>query len=151
MEIIAQTELVSINATLISQLLSFLIFLYLINRWMFLPLRRTMEERDSRIKQLKQEIETQETEMSALAAEMQKHERTQKAEAFSESETLEAAGKDEAQRILHAAQNDIKSQQNKAAAESRTRIEALRRELHKETEPLVSAIIESLLGRRLNP
>jgi len=57
MEIVTQTELVSINATMIIQVLSFLIFLFLIQRIMFRPLRDTMESRSADLKRLQKDIQ----------------------------------------------------------------------------------------------
>jgi F-type H+-transporting ATPase subunit b len=150
MEIIAQTELVSINATLIAQLASFLIFLFLIDRLMFRPLRQTMDARASRVQDLQREVKNQEDQLNKLNAEMRRQEKVLRAEAFGESEKLEESGKQEAQRILQAVQEDIKSHNEKSAAENRVRIERLRQELLNETGPLATTILEAVLGRRLN-
>ena len=45
MQIITNIALISINETLIVQLLSFLIFLFIINRVMIRPLRGVMSDR----------------------------------------------------------------------------------------------------------
>lgn len=150
MEIIAQTELVSINATLLAQLASFLIFLFLIDRLMFRPLRQTMDARAGRVQDLQREVKNQEDQLNTLTAEMSRQEKMLKAEAFGESEKLEETGKQEAQRILHAVQEEIKSHHEKSAAENRVRIERLRRELLNEAGPLATTILEAVLGRRLN-
>ena len=47
MQIISNIALISINETLIVQLISFLIFLFVINRIMFRPLRKTVGPRPS--------------------------------------------------------------------------------------------------------
>jgi F0F1-type ATP synthase membrane subunit b/b' len=71
-----------------------------------------------------------------------------KNEAFRQSEKLEEAGKQEAQHILDAALDEIKTHHETAVAERRARVKRLRQELQNETETLVAAILESLLGRR---
>ncbi|MCU0604841.1 MAG: hypothetical protein MUC33_19505 [Desulfobacterales bacterium] len=151
MEIVTQTELVSINATMFVQLLSFLIFLFLIQRVMFRPLRSTMEARSADLKRLQQEIKTQETRLAELSSKMQKEAAAVKADAFMESEKLETAGKREASDILKQTLAEIAAQQRQAGEDARRRIEAVQRELEKETEPLAATIIAKVLERRPQP
>ena len=47
MEIVSNIALISINATMFHQLIAFLVFLFIINRIMFRPLRSVMGERES--------------------------------------------------------------------------------------------------------
>jgi F-type H+-transporting ATPase subunit b len=151
MEIVSQTELVSINATMIIQVLSFLIFLLLIQRIMFRPLLATMDSRSTLLKQLQKEIKTKEHQLAELSSKMQKEAAALKSEAFMESDKMEAAGKQEAQGILQRTREDIADQQRKAKDDIRLRIETVRQELAKETETLAAAIMEKVLERRLQP
>ena len=57
MEIINTIALISINETLIVQLLSFLVFLFLINRVMIRPLRSVIDEREDFVTRVRKEIE----------------------------------------------------------------------------------------------
>ena len=100
MEIVSQTELVSINATMLVQVMSFLIFLVIITRIMFKPLRRTMEDRSVHIKQLQHEMVLQEKKLNDISAALAKEEKSLKAEAFLESEQRESSAKEEAQVLL---------------------------------------------------
>ena len=149
MEIVTQTELVSINATMIIQVLSFLIFLFVIQRIMFRPLLNTMDSRSKLVKQLQKEIKTRETQLAELSSKMEKEAATLKAEAFIESEKLYAAGEQEAQHILGLAREEIEVQQRKANDDIRQRFATVQQELEKETETLSTAIIANVLERRL--
>lgn len=151
MEIVSTTELVSINATMLVQAGSFLIFLWAIGRIMFRPLRRTMEERAAHVSRLQKEVQACQKRLAELSAALRREDAAIKGEAFRESEALEAAGKQEAQAILHAAQDAIRAHQEQAARECAARVAALRAELRRETGPLAAAIMESLLGRRVAP
>jgi F-type H+-transporting ATPase subunit b len=148
MEIVTQTELVSINATMIVQVLSFLIFLFLIQRVMFRPLLGTMDGRNSLLKQLQKEIKTKETELAELSAKMQKEAAAVKAEAFLESAKMETDGKQEAGSILKQTREETAAQQRKASDDIRRRIETIQQELAAETETLVAIIIAKVLERR---
>jgi F-type H+-transporting ATPase subunit b len=151
MEIVSQTELVSINATMIVQVLSFLVFLFLIQRIMFRPLRETMETRSADLKRLQKEIKTQESRLAELSSKMQKETAAVRAAAFAESEKLETAGKQEAKGILKQAREEIAAQQRKASDDIRKRIAAVQQELAKETEALASNLIAKVLERRPQP
>jgi F-type H+-transporting ATPase subunit b len=151
MEIVSQTQLVSINATMIVQLLSFLIFLFVITRIMFRPLRRTMEGRSAQIKQLQHEMVLQGKKIDEISATLAKEEKSLKAEAFLESEQRESSAKEEAAALLGQAREDIRVQQRKAAKDIQGRIEAAREQLANEIEPLVLMIMEKILGRRVQP
>ncbi|OQY06422.1 MAG: hypothetical protein B6I22_05580 [Desulfobacteraceae bacterium 4572_123] len=56
MQIISNIALISINETLFIQLISFLIFLFIINRIMFRPLRRIIIERENHIEKINLDI-----------------------------------------------------------------------------------------------
>jgi F-type H+-transporting ATPase subunit b len=148
MEIVSQTELVSINATMIVQVLSFLIFLFVIQRIMFRPLLNTMDGRSSLVKKLQKEIKTSETQLADLSSKMEKEAATIKAEAFQESEKLYEAGMLEAQAILNQTREEIEAQQRKANEDIRQRFAAVQQELKKETETLAAVIIAKVLERR---
>jgi F-type H+-transporting ATPase subunit b len=148
MEIVTETELVSINATMIVQVLSFLIFLFIIQRSMFRPLLNTMDRRNTLVKQLQKEIQSKQTQLEELSHKMEKEAAALKAEAFAESEKLYAAGMQEAQRILKLSQEEIELQQRKANEDIRARFVAVQQELKKETEDLAAALIAKVLERR---
>ena len=57
MHIINNIALITINETLFIQLISFLIFLFLINRIMFRPLREVMNQREEHINDIAGSIE----------------------------------------------------------------------------------------------
>jgi F-type H+-transporting ATPase subunit b len=148
MEIVTQTELVSINATMVVQVLSFLIFLFLIQRIMFRPLLNTMNARSADLKRLQKEIKTKETQLAEISSKMQKEAAALKFEAFSEAEKMETAGKQEARSILEQTREEIADQQRQAGDDVRKRIEAVQQELGKEAEALSAAIIAKVLERR---
>lgn len=151
MEIVSQTELVSINATMLVQAISFLIFLFIITRIMFRPLHRTMEDRSAHIKQLQHEMGLQEQQMVEISSRLAKEEKSLKAEAFLEAEQRESSAKQEAAALLRQAQEDIKTQQRTALEDIRGRTQAAQEQLANEVEPLILVIMEKILGRRVQP
>jgi F-type H+-transporting ATPase subunit b len=151
MEIVTQSELVSINATLLVQAVSFLIFLFLIERVMFRPLWRTVQDRREYLRQLERDVKAQERRLVAMTEKLEKEAAALKAAAFRESEKLEASGKQEARSMLRQVRAEMFAQQKKDAAEIQHRVEGIQQQLAGEVEPLVANIIAKVLDRRLQP
>ena len=93
MQIISNVALLSLNETLIIQLISFLIFLFIINRVMFRPLRAIMAERDSHIKKLELDIVDAGKQFENLLNQIKQQESAVKNEAYDISGKLEKASK----------------------------------------------------------
>ena len=151
MQIISNIALVSINETVIIQLISFLIFLFVINRVMFRPLRDTMLERDRHIKQIQDDITTQENQLETLKNEIGKKESSVKRAACKMRKKIENSGGQEAEAILSETRKEIEALRKKSTQEVEDMILAARKNLGQESERLVSDVIEKVLDRRPTP
>ena len=96
MQIISTVALISINETLIFQVISFLIFLFIINRILFRPLRRIMAERDAYIENIQKDIIDAQNQIEDLTNQIQKQEEAVRDEAFEQQAYLEASGDQQA-------------------------------------------------------
>ncbi|MBT8369281.1 MAG: ATP synthase F0 subunit B, partial [Deltaproteobacteria bacterium] len=90
MQIISNIALISINETLIVQVISFLIFLFIINRIMFRPLLNVMDERKSHIDRIQQDIATAHSEYETLTDQIQARENDVRNEASEQRQQLTA-------------------------------------------------------------
>jgi F-type H+-transporting ATPase subunit b len=151
MDIINNIALITINETLFVQLLSFLIFLFIINRIMFRPLKSTMNERDGYMEKLQVDIADAGNELESLTQQLQKIEAHTKSEAIHVQIELEASGNMEADKILHATLDEIERLKNKNRAQVDAQISEARQHLQKETQILAVSIMEKVLQRRLVP
>lgn len=149
MHIINTTALISINETLIVQLVSFLIFLFVINRIMFRPLQQTMNDRDAYLERLGKEIAEIEEKIIAQSKEMDARQKAVREEAFAVSQKLEAAGQQQAAEIFSQTQNEIAALKAKEAKAIQAQIEAARRQLKDESKRLSLSIMEKVLDRRI--
>ena len=149
MEIISTIGLITINETLIIQLISFLIFLFVINRVMFRPLRTVMSERDNYIQKLKIEIDGTEDELKTVFEQIKEQESAVKKEAGSLKKKLEAAGSLKAGEIFDAAREEIEEMKTTAEKDVDAMISEARKSIKNESEPLATRIMEKLLDRRL--
>jgi F-type H+-transporting ATPase subunit b len=150
MQIISNIALISINETLIVQVLSFLLFLFIINRLMFRPLRSVMSERQKHIQKIQEDIAAAEKKVTSLFDQVKKKELEVKQEAFSQTKSLEESATRQVAEILSATSEKIAAQRQKAQKEVDAQIQEARNSLGKEAEILALNIMEQLLGRRLN-
>jgi F-type H+-transporting ATPase subunit b len=148
MQIISNIALITINETLIVQLVSFLLFLFIINRIMFRPLRRVMSERSGYIDNLQQEIAEQRIEVQKIGEKIHKREHKLIREAHTMRSAHEDAGNKEAEAIIAATRRETAALKEKTTREVNQQLEAARRQLKNESEALVSNIMEKILDRK---
>ena len=147
MEIISTIALININETLIFQVISFLIFLFIINRIMFRPLRRVMNERETYIENVQKDIVAAETRIEDLTHQIKAQENAVRDEAFEQKDRLEEAGSQQADEIMASTREEINALRVEAQKEVAARITAARKDVQKESEDLARRIIETVLHR----
>jgi F-type H+-transporting ATPase subunit b len=151
MEIISNIALISINETLIVQVIGFLIFLFVINRIMFRPLRNVMADRDIHIEGIKRDIVQAQKEVKSFASQIQEQDIAAREEAFELKDDLETAGSQQAKEIFESVKKEIIASSQKIQKEIAVRIAEERQTLEKESEALALDIIEKILDRRQQP
>lgn len=149
MQIINTTALITINETLIVQLISFLLFLFIINRVMLQPLRKTMGARDSYMDKMKQDTLAAEEKLLDYIRQIEKRRDEVKSEAFAVFSKLEEDGRRQAHEIFVSAGREIEAFKEKAEKEISAQIDEARKRIFSETEPLAVCMMEQVLARRL--
>jgi F-type H+-transporting ATPase subunit b len=149
MEIISNIALITINATLFHQLVAFLIFLFIINRIMFRPLRSVMAERDDIIEKIKLDTTDAGETIDRLNKDLKEREAEVRKEAFKVQHELEEKGKQESAEIMKSTLQEIEVLKDKNEATVNAQIMEAKKDLQKESEALALNIMEKLLDRRL--
>lgn len=149
MEIISNIALITINATLFHQLVAFLIFLFIINRIMFRPLRSVMAERDDIIEKIKLDTTNAGETIDRLNKDLKEKESEVRKEAFKVQHELEEKGKQESAEIMKSTLQEIEVLKDKNEATINAQIMEAKKDLQKESEALALNIMEKLLDRRL--
>ena len=149
MEIISNIALITINATLFHQLVAFLIFLFIINRIMFRPLRSVMAERDDIIEKIKLDTTNAGETIDRLNKDLKEREAEVRKEAFKVQHELEEKGKQESAEIMKSTLQEIEVLKDKNEATVNAQIMEAKKDLQKESEALALNIMEKLLDRRL--
>jgi len=147
MHVISNIALITINETLFVQLISFLIFLFLINRIMFRPLRDVMQQRDAHINDISQGIETSKKQLTGLDKQLRDRESAVIKEAILHKDTLEDDGTRHANEIIEEARKEIHGLKEESQQYIDAQIKQARTSLKEESEKLAVKIMERVLDR----
>ena len=149
MKIINTIALISINETLIFQVIFFLIFLLIMNRILFRPLRRIMAEREDYVENVQKDIMRAQNQINDLTGQIKKQEKAVRNEAFAQKAKLEASGNQQAAKILSSARKEINAMKEKSRKDIDGQISTARKHIQNESEDLAIKIIETVLHRSL--
>ena len=151
MEIISNIALISINETMVVQLFSFLVFMFILNRIMIRPLRSSAHDREIYIENLSVDISNSQKEMNAITSQIENQEASARQAAHDIHKEIVAMGNQEANGILQAAKQDVVALRQQTSAEIEATLAELRETLEKEAERIAVNFMEKALSRRLNP
>ena len=151
MHIISNIALISINETLFFQLISFLIFLFIINRIMFRPLQSVMDNRKNHMDKIQTDTVDAIKELESLTQKLKAQESKARREALEIKRKVEESGSRQAALIFAASKKEIETLKEKAEMEVKAEIAEARKHLQKESQALAVTVMEKLLDRRLAP
>ena len=151
MEIISNIALISINETMVVLLLSFIVFMFILNRIMIRPLRSSTHDREIYIENLSVDISNSQKEMNAITTQIESQETSARQTAHNIQKEIVALGSQEANSIINAAKQDVVALRQQTTAEIEATLSGLRKTLEKEAELIAVNFMEKALSRRLNP
>lgn len=149
MEIIEATALISINETFFVLLISFLIFLYLMNRIMIRPLMAVQTKRNGYLDTLRLEIDTARSDMDALNADIDAERAKLLHEAHARVVRMEEEADHDVSGIMASARTEISDIRHETEIAVNRQIAEVRSRLATEVETLTTLIMEKVLHRRL--
>ncbi|MBW2296172.1 MAG: ATP synthase F0 subunit B [Deltaproteobacteria bacterium] len=149
MQIVSNVALISINETMVVQLISFLIFLFVINRVMFRPLRESMHERERYIEGIRLDIRDAEKKLETIIEQTRDEDAAVRKAGLQMTAELEKRGNEEAGEIIAAARQEIVQIGGKARQDIDVRIAEARKTIVAEADKLSVNIMEKVLDRRL--
>ena len=149
MQIVSNVALISINETLVVQLISFLIFLFIINRVMFRPLRRIMQEREHYMESVRLDIQEAQKKLEKTMQEARDEDAAVRKAGQQMMAEMETQGNAEAGKIIGMAREEIAEQGGKARQEIDARIADAKKTIVAEADKLSVSVMEKVLGRRL--
>ncbi len=148
-EITRAVALISINATILAQLLSFLIFMVIISRLMYRPLQDIMAERDRQVEQMKQDIQTAQADLDDIFMKIEAETQKIKSNALEVEKQLEQEALQKTEDIFGQVKKEIEELNQKTDQEVQRQINEVRQHLDEQSEMISRDIMEKALGRRL--
>jgi len=149
MEIINKVALITINETFFFQLLSFLLFMFIVTRIMFRPLQGVMDKRHTHIEKLKMDIVDADQEISRLTNTIAAQEAAVRAEAIDIRANIEREGVQTAEKLLVETHQKLAEEREQMLRKVNQNIDGVREKLQSEAEFLALTMIEKLLDRKV--
>ena len=149
MQIVSNVALISINETMVVQLISFLIFLFVINRIMFRPLRKTMQEREHYVDGIRMDIEDAEKKLEQTMQEVRDEDAAVRNAGLQMIVEMEKQGNEEAGNIITVAREEMAQMGGEARQDIDAQVAKARKTIVAEAEKLSVRVMEHVLDRRL--
>lgn len=147
MEIVQNNALITVNATLVFQLISFLILVFIMHRLLIKPLRATMQKREDYIDRLEADVESGETRLVAMEEKLN----AQRKEFSYQSNNLRKQLMDDANKagseILSEARTEVAAELHQATKESHNLANEIRKDFATLADELSGDIINKVLDR----
>ena len=150
MQIISNIALITINETLFIQLITFLIFLFIINRIMIQPLRDVTHEREAHIQKIQLDSTAAGQKVDQLLKQIAKQETKVINTANDIREKIEESGKHEADEIVQEAHREVEKLSQANHRELTALVAEAKKSVQKEAETIAHDMMEKLLDRRLS-
>lgn len=148
MQVVENVALISINATLLVQLISFLVFMILFNRIMIRPLRKVMTERDAYMVQMRHEIDEIDNSYREISQQIKTQEAEARQAAFEIRAEIEAAGRLSVNDLMEKTKREIADIRLAAQQETDAKIVKARKKVAAQADGLADQMIASLLKWR---
>jgi F-type H+-transporting ATPase subunit b len=149
MEIISATALISINETFFIQLISFLVFLFILNRVMIRPLISTMDQRKEYLATIHEDIDKAKSDLVNLNNDLD----LQRAQVLKEANTsvqqLDEEADHRASEHIESARLQIVQLRKETQEKINAELKETRRQLVGEVDAVTVVIMEKVLHRRL--
>jgi len=141
--------MISINATLLVQLIHFLLLLFIMNRLMLQPLLKLIREREAYTANTRSEIKDIEVKIGQLKEQFITRENNARRNAARERSDLLNVGMGEAEGFLNTSRQEVSSIRQQAEKEVESEVTKTRPFLEGQALSLVSGIMEKIIGRRI--
>jgi len=142
--------IITINATLPLQILQFIIFMFIIDRIMFRPMLRIIDERNQFIEQKKKELERLKQETEELRLKFKRMEEEAKRKASYERAQLREEGLKEAEKILNESRKKVAEIKQEAEKKIEEEIEKIRPLLSDQAKVVAKEMIKKIVGSSIS-
>lgn len=141
--------MISINATLLVQVIHFLILVFILNRLMIQPVLKMIEDRKEYLEKTRREITDLEQDAERLKEEFESVQQNARMEALHKRNELRSQAFNETEEFLKVSQEKVTSIREEADRKADEQIEKTQPFLRDEAKMLAEEIIQRMVGRRI--
>jgi len=139
--------MINVNATLVLQIIQFLILTFVLNRLMFQPILKMIHDRDQFIKKTKKEAETVEEETSQLIERCISMEKASRQEAGVERSQIKKEANTMAEEIIDEARKEVALIRGEASKKIDEQVKKVKQFIHNEAVTLADEVTQIVIGR----
>ena len=141
--------MITINATLVLQVIHFLILVFVLNLLLFRPIMKLVTEREQHILKTKTSVRDMEDKVFQLKEEITAKLQEARIRATDERLKIREEGFEEASALFDEEQKEVTAIRTQADTEAAQEFEKVRPHIGKEAEQLADVILEKLIRRRI--
>lgn len=140
-------NIISPDGSLVFVLILFIIFVFVMNRILFRPIGRVLDERETLIEGSENEARAAQRRYEAKLADYEATIRQARADSYRRTEQQRAAALDERRRLIEDAKQQARNEIERAKREIESQVADARRALERETRAIAERISQTVLGR----
>ncbi len=141
--------MISINATLVVQVLHFLLLMFVLNRLLLRPIMDQIRDREEYLRRAKQDSEEMAAEAERIAEKRVAMEREARQSAAKERAGLKEQAMAEADGVFEETSRQIRDIRDRIRAQVQEQVERAQQGLEQEVTALADEIAERIAGRRV--
>ena len=142
--------MISINATLLAQVIHFLILMFILNRLMFQPLLKLIRDRKEYTEETSKKIKSIENDTEKLRQEFISKENDARKNAAEERAQYRDAGMVKSNELIEESRKEVATIKAKADKEIEGEVDKTQSLVHEEAAALAGEITEKVIGRRIS-
>lgn len=140
--------MININATLVVQILHFLILMFILNRILLQPILNIIEKRSKKIEDEEKQLDNLQQETTELIEKCLAIEKDARKKAVEQSSLLRSEASEKAEEIFNKAKDEISGIIEETDREIDSKIEAASSSLKKFASDIAEELTEKVIGRR---
>jgi F-type H+-transporting ATPase subunit b len=141
--------MISINATLVVQLINFLVLIWILNRLLFRPIFRIMQDRQDTVDQARARFRNLKDEVESKSQKIEAELRKARAKASEDGQQIKSEASAQAKELIEASQ--AKAQEHVASVEAEVQRQAadVRTSLDQYRDAIVEMVTMKVMGRKV--
>ena len=140
--------MINVNATIVLQIMQFLVLIFILNRLIFRPIMKIMDERSQHVEERRKQLVNLKEETEELVNKCVSMEKDARKEAGENSSELRREANEIAEKIFSDTRDEVSEIKNKAVKEVEAKLEEAQQSLRKEAEKLAEDLAMKVVGRR---